>query len=110
VDVVVTDGPELFTGVDFKDTTDYEVMDAGTYDIQVKHDDDVLIRVQDLTIEAGNVYTILAIGRSDDGSLQLVAFSSPAESPTGMAATPDMASTPMTVDEATPALESTPAG
>ncbi|HET9660979.1 MAG TPA: DUF4397 domain-containing protein [Thermomicrobiales bacterium] len=110
VDVVVTDGPELFTGVEFKDTTDYQVIDAGTYDIQVKQGDDVLIRVQDLTLEAGQVYDILAIGRSDDGSLQLVAFSAPAESPTGMAATPDMASTPMTVEEATPAIEATPAG
>jgi hypothetical protein len=110
VDVVVTDGPELFTGVDFKDTTDYQVIDAGTYDIQVKHGDDVLIRVQDFTVEAGNVYDVLAIGRSDDGSLQLVAFSAPTESPTGVSATPDMASTPMTVDEATPAIEATPAG
>ena len=41
VDVVVTDGPELYTGVDFKDTTDYTVLDAGTYDIQVKSGDDV---------------------------------------------------------------------
>ncbi len=33
------------------------------------------------------------------GSLQLVAFGAQTESPTGMAATPDMASTPVTVDE-----------
>jgi len=110
VDVVVTDGPDLFTGVDFKDTTDYQVIDAGTYDIQVKQGDDVLIRVQDLTLEAGNVYDILAIGRSDDGSLKLVAFAAPAESPTGAAATPNTASTPMTAEEATPAIEATPAG
>ena len=110
VDVVVTDGPELFTGVDFKDTTDYTVLDAGTYDIQVKNGDDVLIRVQDFTVEAGQVYDVIAIGRSDDDSLQLVAFSAPAESPTGVAATPDMASTPMTVEEATPEIVATPAG
>jgi len=108
VDVVVTDGPDLFTGVDFKDTTDYQTIDAGTYDLQVKNGDDVLIRVQDFTIEAGNVYDVLVIGRSDDGSLQLVAFSAPAESPTGTAATPALASTPMTVEEATPAIEATP--
>ena len=110
VDVVVTDGPELYTGVDFKDTTDYTVLDAGTYDIQVKNGDDVLIRVPDFTVEAGQVYDVIAIGRSDDGSLQLVAFSAPAESATGMATTPDTASTPVTVEEATPELVATPAG
>ena len=110
VDVVVTDGPELYTGVDFKDTTDYTVLDAGTYDLQVKSGDDVLIRVPEFTVEAGQVYDVIAIGRSDDNSLQLLAFSAPAESATGMAATPDMASTPMTVEEATPELIGTPAG
>ena len=67
IDVVVTDGPELFKGVDFKDATDYETLDAGTYDIQVKHGDDVLIRVTDLVVEPNTVYDIVAIGRSDDG-------------------------------------------
>jgi len=110
VDVVVTDGPELYTGVDFKDTTDYTVLDATTYDIQVKSGDDVLIRVTDFTVEPGQVYDVIAIGREDDGSLQLVAFAAPAESATGMAATPDMASTPVTVEEATPELVATPAG
>ncbi len=110
VDVVVTDGPELFTGVDFKDTTDYTVLDAGTYDIQVKNGDDVLIRVPDVTVEAGQVYDVIAIGRSDDSSIQLLVFSAPAESATGTAVTPDMASTPVTVEEATPELVATPAG
>jgi Domain of unknown function (DUF4397) len=109
IDVVVTDGPELYTGVDFKDTTDYTVVDAGTYDLQVKSGDDVLIRVTDFTVEPGMVYDVIAIGRSDDDSLQLLAFSAPTESPTGVASTPDLASTPMTVEEATPAIEATPA-
>ena len=108
IDVVVTDGPDLYTGVDFKDTTDYTVVDAGTYDLQVKSGDDVLIRVTDFTVEPGMVYDVIAIGRSDDDSLQLLAFSAPTESPTGVASTPDLASTPMTV-EATPAIEATPA-
>jgi hypothetical protein len=110
VDVVVTDGPELFTGVDFKDTTDYTVLDAGTYDIQVKNGDDVLIRVPDVTVEAGQVYDIIAIGRADDNSIQLLVFSASAEPATGVAVTPDMASTPVTVEEATPELVATPAG
>jgi hypothetical protein len=97
----VTGGDKLFDDLDFGSASDYTDLDAGTYDLQVRNGDDVLIRVQDFTIEAGNVYDILAIGRSDDGSLQLVAFSAQAESPTG-------AATPMTVEEATPAIEATP--
>lgn len=108
VSVVVTDGPTLFEGVGFKDTTDYEVLDAATYDIQIKDGDNVLIRVQDFTLQAGQAVDVLAIGRTDDNSLQLIAFSAPTESPTGMAATPDLASTPMTVDEATPELVASP--
>lgn len=110
VSVVVTDGPTLFDGVSFQDATDYQVLDAGAYDIQVKQGDDVLIRVTDFSVEAGMVYDVIAIGRNDDGSLALVAVTAPAESPTGAASTPDSASTPMLVDEATPELIGTPAG
>ena len=110
VTVTVTDGPELFSGVSFKDVTDYEVLDAGTYDIQVKQGDDVLIRVTDFTVEAGMAYDVIAIGRNDDGTLALVAVTAPTEAPTADAATPDMASTPILVEEATPELIATPAG
>jgi hypothetical protein len=108
--VVITDGPTLVDGMGFKDTSDYETLDAGTYDIQVKQGDDVLIRVQDFTLEPGKVYDAIAIGRSDDNSLQLVGFSAPTESPTGAAATPVLGATPVTADEATPEIEATPAG
>jgi len=110
VSVTVTDGPELFPGVSFQDVTDYEILDAGTYDIQVKQGDDVLIRVTDFAIEPGMVYDVIAIGRNDDGSLALVAVSAPAEAATGAASTPDTASTPDLVEEATPELIGTPAG
>ncbi len=83
IDVVVTDGPDLFRGVNFKDATDYETLDATTYDIQVKQGDDVLIRVTDLVIEPNTVYDVIAIGRSDDGSLQLVAITAPAAASAG---------------------------
>jgi hypothetical protein len=110
VSVTVTDGPELFGGVAFQDVTDYEVLDAGTYDIQVKQGDDVLVRVTDFSVEAGMVYDVIAIGRNDDGSLALVAVSAPAEAPTGAVSSPDAASTPVLVEEATPELIGTPAG
>ena len=108
VSVVVTDGPTLVDGVGFKDVSDSQTLDAGTYDIQVKQGDDVLIRVQDFAVEAGEVYDVLAFGRSDDNSLQLIAFTAPAELPTGGAASPELGSTPMPVEEATPELVASP--
>jgi hypothetical protein len=108
VSVVVTDGPTLVDGVGFKDVSDYQTLDAGTYDIQVKQGDDVLIRVQDFTIEAGQVYDVLAFGRSDDDSLQLIAFAAPAEMPSGAEASPELGTTPMTAEEATPELVASP--
>jgi hypothetical protein len=109
VSVVVTDGPTLVDGVGFKDVSDYQTLDAGTYDIQVKQGDEVLIRIEDLSIEAGTVYDVLAVGRSDDDSLELVAFAAPAESPTGGMASPELGATPATADEATPELVASPA-
>lgn len=109
VSVVVTDGPTLFEGVGFEDTTDDEILDAGTYDIQVRQGDDVAIRVQDFTIEAGRSYDVIAVGRADDGTLQLIVFSAPTQSPTGQEVTPEVAATPMTAAEATPDLVASPA-
>ena len=91
----------LVDGVGFKDVSDYQTVDAGTYDIQLKQGDDVLIRVQDFTVEAGQVYDVLAIGRADDQTLQLIAFTAPAELPTGGEASPEAGATPMTAEEAT---------
>jgi hypothetical protein len=110
VSVVVTDGPTLVDGVGFKDVSDYQNLDAGTYDIQVKQGDDVLLRVEDFTIEAGEVYDVLVFGRSEDDSLQLIAFSSPAEVPLGGGSSAELGSTPMTAAESTPELVATPAG
>jgi hypothetical protein len=70
----------------------------------------VLVRVTDFSVEAGMVYDVIAIGRNDDGSLALVAVSAPAEAPTGAVSSPDAASTPVLVEEATPELIGTPAG
>lgn len=110
VDIIVTDGPTLFDDVGFKDTTDFEVLDARTYDIQVRQGDDVLIRVTDFTIEAGMAYDLIAIGRNDDGTLALVAIGAPTDAATGVATPVDTASTPILVEDATPELIGTPSG
>jgi len=111
IDVVVTDGPDLFNGVNFKDATDYQTLDATTYDIQVKQGDDVLIRVTDLVVEPNTVYDLVAMGRADDGSLKLVALTAPAAASAGpgdAAASP--AATPIVLEEESPEVLGTPAG
>ncbi len=111
IDVVVTDGPDLFGGVNFKDATDYVTLDGTTYDIQVKQGDNVLIRVTDLVVEPNTVYDIVAIGRSDDGSLQLVALTAPAAASAGpVNAATDPGATPELLQEETPEVIGTPAG
>lgn len=87
VDITVADGPTLFEGVDFRDQTDYATIDAGTYNIQVVQDDAVALEGE-LTLEAGMVYDVLAVGRTDDGSLALLVLTASAQVREGSVATP----------------------
>jgi Domain of unknown function (DUF4397) len=62
VDVVIKDGPTVFEEVAYKNVTDYAVLDAGTYTIQIlDHDSGELLFEQETTIEPGLVYdTVLS--------------------------------------------------
>lgn len=110
-DVEITDGPELFGGIGFKDSSDNAVIDASTYDIQFKDGDDVLARVENFEVAASTAYDLIAIGSADDDTLQIIALSAPTASIEGASATPD--ATPATegggiVRTATPEVLSTP--
>lgn len=73
VDISVTGGDELFGGVEFGDATDYTDLDAGTYSLDVKGDDDrVLLTAQNLDIADGNVYDVVALGQISDNTLALL--------------------------------------
>jgi hypothetical protein len=73
ISVSVTGGDELFGGTDFKDASDYNDLDAGTYSLDVKSDDDrVLLTADNLELTAGEVYDIVALGQIADGSLALL--------------------------------------
>ena len=75
VDVAVTGGDTLFEGVGFGDATDYQEIDPGTYSLDLRGEEDrVLATVPDLTIEAGQVYDIVAIGQVSDQSLELLSL------------------------------------
>jgi hypothetical protein len=57
IDVVIKDGPEIFSEVSYKDVTDYVVIDAGTYTLQIlDNETGSLLYEQEATIEAGMVY------------------------------------------------------
>lgn len=111
VDVQITDGPTLFEGIGFKDSSDTTIVDASTYDLQIKDGDNVLARVEDFQVEANTFYELVAIGNVDDGTFQIISLSAPTAAITGEAATPS-ASPVMGEDElaepATPELVSTP--
>lgn len=73
VDISVTGGDSLFEGVGFGDATDYENIDPGTISLDITGDEDrTLVTVPDLTIGAGEVYDIVAIGQISDESLTLL--------------------------------------
>lgn len=110
-DVVITDGPELFGGIGFKEASDNTVVDASTYDLQFKDGDTVLARVEDFQAAADTFYELIAIGSTDDGTFQIIVLSAPTASIAGEAATP--AATPVMgetelAEPATPELVSTP--
>lgn len=88
VDVVVADGPTLFGGVDYRDVTDDKTVDAGAYKLQLKNGDTVVL-TGDVTFDAGTVYDVIVIGRSDDNSLALLVLSAQALVREGGVATPE---------------------
>jgi len=111
VDVQITDGPNLFDGVGFKDDSDNAVVDASTYDIQFKDGDNVLARVEGFEVAANTFYDLVLIGSADSNTLQVIALSAPTSSIEGASATPGATPAP---DEglastATPEVVSTPA-
>lgn len=73
VTISVTGGDKLWDGVSFTDSTDYKDLDAGSYSLDVKGDGDrVLLTAQNLPIEDGKAYDILAIGQLADNTLALL--------------------------------------
>ena len=64
VDIAVKSGPVLFPNVAFKGVGDYLPVDAGTYDLEVRlaGTETVALPVNGLTLEAGTVYTVFAMG------------------------------------------------
>src|SRR5215211_5414111 len=83
----------LFEGVDFRDATDYIVLDAGDYALEVRPGgEDMTVALEsDATLEEGVTYDLIALGRPDDQTLTLLALMAEVPIQTGEVATPEAA-------------------
>ncbi len=84
----------LFEGVDFRNATEYIIVDAGDYPIEVRPGgEDMTVALQsDATFEEGVTYDLVVLGRPDDQTLTLLALMVPVPIQTGDVATPDASS------------------
>jgi hypothetical protein len=107
IDVAVAGGPTPFEGIGFRSQSGYVVFDAGTFGFQLRESgtETLLLEALDVPIEAGMVYDIVAIGQSENGTLQMMILNAPAGMLAGPSATP-IAVTP--AGAVTPAAEATP--
>lgn len=64
VDITLTDGTTLFDNVSFTEVANYIEAGAGTLDLQVRDETGtaVVLTLENVTVEAGTVYTVYAIG------------------------------------------------
>ena len=92
VDVGVAGQEEnLFEGVDFRTATEYIVLDAGDYPIEVRPGgEDLTVALQaDVPVDEGVTYDLIVIGRPDDQTLALLPLLAPVAIQTGEVATPE---------------------
>jgi hypothetical protein len=78
VGVSGTDEP-LVDGVQFPNASDYQNINPGTYDLDVRNNDsgETLLAVPGIQVEAGQVYDLFALGQAANGSVQLLPLVTP---------------------------------
>lgn len=74
VSISVARGPEVFTSIGFREASEYEAVDDGMYDLEVRPTgaDDVVLTLDDISFDGGSAYTAIAIGQVSDESLNAV--------------------------------------
>lgn len=90
IDVGMRPVPTLFEGVNLGEATNYVVVDAGTYPIEIRPaGDEQMVEVRtDAVIAEGMSYDLVVIGRPADRSLRFLALRAPLGIRTGFTATP----------------------
>jgi hypothetical protein len=73
----------LFTGVGFPNAADYQGVNVGAYDLEVRNTDsgEVLLTTPGIHIDAGQVYDIFAIGEASNQSIRLLPLTTPVDVP-----------------------------
>jgi hypothetical protein len=82
----------LFEGVDFRDATEYIILDAANYPLELRPGgEDLTVALQsDASLEEGVTYDLVVMGRPDDQTLSLLALMAQVAIQTGEVATPDV--------------------
>ena len=66
VDVGLVGGDTLFSGAEFKAITDYQELDAGTYDLEIRTPEgDQVLDLSGTMLEENTVYSVFAINTAD---------------------------------------------
>ncbi|HLL51007.1 MAG TPA: DUF4397 domain-containing protein, partial [Thermomicrobiales bacterium] len=92
IDIGIAGNEEnLFEGIDFRTATDYLVLDAGDYQLEVRPGgEDMTVALQsDATLEEGVTYDLIAVGRPEDQTLSLLTLMAEVPIQTGAIATPE---------------------
>ncbi|MGQ9675428.1 MAG: DUF4397 domain-containing protein [Chloroflexota bacterium] len=98
VDIAEASGRVIFSGISFKGVGDYTNLPAGTYDVEARlaRTDTVALAIPNVTVNAGTVYTVFAVGLVDGEPplSPLVSVDAIPGGAMGVAATPGPAATP----------------
>ncbi len=75
VDITLTDGTVIFSSKAFKEFTAFTPLDSGTYDLQarVAGTDTVALNLPGVTLNAGSIYTVAAVGLLNGSGEQALA-------------------------------------
>jgi len=98
-DILLAEGADpTFNDVGYGDSTDYKIVDADDYSLQVMlGGDNTVALASDAKFETGMVYDLILVGKTEDSSLALLVLSAPAEIRTGGVSTPESGGTPVSV-------------
>ncbi|SDJ46683.1 DUF4397 domain-containing protein [Salimicrobium halophilum] len=67
VDVGLIGGDALFSGASFPAITDYQELEAGTYDLEIRTEDGTqVLDLSGTTLEANTVYSVFAVNTADN--------------------------------------------
>ena len=91
--VTTAQGAALINAVSFGDSSDYVVLNAGSYDLTVKlaqagSQNPITLNAKNTQFKEGTVYDLFVIGRPQTNSVQVLVLTAPASVRTGAQGTP----------------------